>query len=217
MADRTSWTLEGIWVEACNCDYGCPCNYNGFPTKGACQGMVGVKITKGTHGGTKLDGLHVVGAVMWPGAIHEGNGKGAIFIDEEADEKQRAALTRIVTGQDGGMPWEVLATTLSEVKGPFYAPITFEDKGTKTKVSTKGVEAELTPFKNPITGEDHEVHTVVPSGFIWTDANMAMSARNVVKVDGIEFDHTGQNAYYAAFSWSNAELHEGAPHTRFEH
>ena len=36
----------------------------------------------------------------WPGAIHEGNGEAIAFVDERADEAQREALLRIMTGQD---------------------------------------------------------------------------------------------------------------------
>ena len=28
------WELKGTVVVACNCDYGCPCNFNAPPTNG---------------------------------------------------------------------------------------------------------------------------------------------------------------------------------------
>ena len=33
-----SWSLKGTVLVACNCDYGCPCNYNARPTTGDCEG-----------------------------------------------------------------------------------------------------------------------------------------------------------------------------------
>ena len=30
-AVKTSWTLKGQVIIACNCDYGCPCNFNALP------------------------------------------------------------------------------------------------------------------------------------------------------------------------------------------
>ncbi|MGI0024025.1 MAG: DUF1326 domain-containing protein, partial [Nitrososphaera sp.] len=30
------WYLKADYVETCNCDFGCPCNFNGFPTYGYC-------------------------------------------------------------------------------------------------------------------------------------------------------------------------------------
>ena len=32
------WELKGTVVIACNCDYGCPCNFNALPTQGKCEG-----------------------------------------------------------------------------------------------------------------------------------------------------------------------------------
>ena len=208
MADKTPWHIKGEYIEACSCDFGCPCNYSGFPTKGVCEAIVAFKIDKGSHGTTSLDGLKVLEAVKWPKAIHEGNGTAAVFIEESATEEQRNALIRILTAQDGGMPFELLAETVTEVKGPFFMPVTFESNGTKTKASVTGAEAELTPFTNPVSGEEHEVHTVIPGGFIWKDGLVAQSAKNVVNVDGIEFDWTGQNAYFAKVEWSNEDTPE---------
>ena len=210
MAERIPWHMRGDYLEACNCDYGCPCNFNGFPSKGSCEATVVFKIEKGSHGTTLLDGLSVYEVVKWPGAIHDGNGVGAVFIDEKATEEQRDAIIRIITAQDGGLPFEILASTVSEVKGPFFVPITFESNSTKTRVAVEGAEAELTPHTNPVTGEEHEVHTVLPGGFLWTDGLAAKSKVNVSKVAGVEFDWTGQNGYFAKYEWSNEEADTGA-------
>jgi len=209
MADRIPWHIKGEYIEACSCDFGCPCNFNGFPSKGVCEAIVAFKVDKGSHGTTSLDGLKVLSAVKWPSAIHEGNGTLALFVDDSATPEQRDAITRILTAQDGGLPWEILATTVTEFKGPFFVPVTFESNGTKTKASVKGAEAELTPHTNPVTGTEHEVHTVLPDGFVWGDGLAAVAKRNVAKVEGVEFDWTGQNAYFAKISWSNEEAPEG--------
>jgi hypothetical protein len=34
----TKWKLKGTVLIACNCDYGCPCNFNALPTHGHCEG-----------------------------------------------------------------------------------------------------------------------------------------------------------------------------------
>jgi hypothetical protein len=214
MADQVPWNIKGSYIESCSCDYGCPCNFNGFPTKGYCQGAVGLKIEQGSYGDVKLDGVALVGVAKWPGAIHEGNGVIAVFIDDKTKPDQREALGAILTGQAGGLPWEILATTFTEVKGPFFVPVTFEDNGTKSKLSAEGVDIVLEPFKNPVTGEEHEVHTVVPGGFIWADGHVCNSVRNVVKADGIEWDWSGQSGYYAKVEWSNA-AHEAVAGGKF--
>lgn len=204
MAGKTPWTITGTWLEACNCNFGCPCNFDGFPTLGNCEASVGFHVDSGAHGSTRLDGLSVAVAVKWPKAIHDGNGKAAVYIDERADEAQRAALVRILTGQDGGMPWEILAGTLSELVGPHFVPITFEVKGTQSRMAVDGVEMQLEPFRNPVTKEIAEPHTVLPQGFIFRDGTACKAAKNVSTVPGVEFDWTGKNAYYAPIQWSNA-------------
>jgi hypothetical protein len=36
MAEK--WQLSGKVLVACNCDWGCPCNFNARPTTGKCEG-----------------------------------------------------------------------------------------------------------------------------------------------------------------------------------
>ena len=44
------WQLKVDYVEACNCDFGCPCNFSGFPTGGFCEALVGYHIREGRFG-----------------------------------------------------------------------------------------------------------------------------------------------------------------------
>jgi|SRR5205809_7005343 len=54
------WTLKADYVETCNCDYGCSCNFTGFPSNGSCSALVGFHIRQGNYGVVKLDDLDVV-------------------------------------------------------------------------------------------------------------------------------------------------------------
>ena len=40
----TDWYMEGPWIKNCNCDPGCPCDFNANPTAGFCEGLVAMKI-----------------------------------------------------------------------------------------------------------------------------------------------------------------------------
>ncbi len=73
MATQTgpSWTLKGDVLIACNCDYGCPCNFNALPTQGHSEGAWAWYIREGTYGDTDLSGLTVSIAADWPNAIHQ--------------------------------------------------------------------------------------------------------------------------------------------------
>ena len=84
MAQSTAnkWTLKGTVLIACNCDYGCPCNFNALPTHGHCEGGWAWHVQEGRYGSTDLSGLTFSIAADWPRAIHDGNGEAAVLIDE---------------------------------------------------------------------------------------------------------------------------------------
>ena len=202
---QTPYRIKANWLETCNCDSGCNCNFGGFPDHGSCEALIGLSIDEGNFGDVDLSGMKAVLAIKWPKAIHEGNGAAAIFIDESASEAQVGGLATILTGQVGGMPWEILATTLTSLDGPNLVPIKMDVNGRNSGFSIDGIcEAKFTPLINPVTGEENEVHIVFPNGgLIWNDGDSAMTS--VMKVDhgDIKFDHTGQNAIFAPVDWTN--------------
>ena len=52
------WTVRGVEYGNCNCDYGCPCQFNAPTTHGNCQGVLTGHIDEGHFGDTRLDGLN---------------------------------------------------------------------------------------------------------------------------------------------------------------
>lgn len=177
MADA-KWTIKGKEFINCNCSYGCPCQFNGLPSKGFCQAVGGFEIVQGHHGSTKLDGLKFVGIFRWPGAIHEGKGEAAVVIDERANEAQRGALLRILSGQDtkpGATVFAVFASTLEKLHDPIFAPIDFniDINERKARLVVAGVtEGRGEPILNPVTGEKHRVRIDMVDGFEYTEAEI---------------------------------------------
>src|SRR2546423_14975671 len=104
----SDWWLKAELVETCNCAaFACPCNYTAAPTHGDCRSVAVYDIKEGAYGDTRLDGLRLGMLYSWPNAIHEGNGRALVFVDERADEAQRDALAKIGAGQAGpGGPFE---------------------------------------------------------------------------------------------------------------
>lgn len=197
-----AWRMRAKYYEACNCAYGCPCNMSGFPTHGFCEGSVGFEVLDGERDGIDLTGVKVASSVKWPGAIHEGNGTMALFID--AREEQRDAMVAILTAQDPGLPWEILAATVSEIHGPFFETVEIKDADTESQVRvSEKLEMQMASFTNPVTGAKHEAHMVLPDGFIFTDGKICTTAVNRVNADGVAFDHSGNNAYYSEVEWSS--------------
>ena len=118
------WGVSGNVLIACNCDWGCPCNFNARPSKGFCEGGWIWLIEKGHVDGVRLDGLGIALFAKWPGAIHEGGGRAVAFLDSRATDEQRAALTRVARGELGG-PWGLFIKTY-ELPPPTAAR--FEDR-----------------------------------------------------------------------------------------
>jgi len=202
---KTPYRIKGVFLETCNCDSGCNCNFGGFPDHGSCEALIGIKIDEGKIGDTDLSGMKVVMAVKWPKAIHEGDGAAAVYIDESASEEQVGGIATILTGQAGGMPWEILATTLSSLDGPHMKSINMDVNGRNSGFSIDGIcEVKFTPLLNPVTGDENEVHIVFPGGgLIWDDGDNAQTAVMKVDTGAIKFDHTGQSAIFAPVEWTN--------------
>src|SRR5213076_2471141 len=124
MAKGERWQLRVDYVETCNCDFGCPCNFSGYPTDGFCEALVAYHIRDGRFGKVKLDNLDVVYAAAWPKAIHQGGGTLRLYFSQDASAEQRDALLRIFSGQaKGSGPFELFAGTMATIEEPVGAPI----------------------------------------------------------------------------------------------
>ncbi|MGH9975959.1 MAG: DUF1326 domain-containing protein, partial [Nitrososphaeraceae archaeon] len=191
------WTMKADYVETCNCDYGCPCNFSGFPTGGFCNALVLYHITKGSYGqDISLDGLDAIYAASWPKAIHEGNGTLQLFISKEANEEQRRALVNIMSGQAKGEgPFALFAGTMKYVLDPQYVDINAKIDGKRSSFSVPSVvDVQTEAFTNPVTGDEQDTKIQLPKGFIWKLAEAAKSNLMRITTQSLNFDHSGQNA-----------------------
>jgi hypothetical protein len=197
-----AWSMKAKYYEACNCALGCPCNMDGYPTHGRCEANVAFQVVEGDRDGVDLAGAKVAVSVKWPKAIHDGDGDMVVFID--AAEEQRDSVVAILTAADPGLPWEILASTISQIHGPYFESVHIDDAGTASRVSVPGkIEMKMETFTDPVTGEPHEAHMVLPTGFIFTDGHICTTSVNEVDADGLTFDHKGNNAYYSEVEWSS--------------
>lgn len=184
------------YVETCNCDFGCPCNFSGFPTYGFCRALVLYHIREGSCGDEKLDGLDVIYAASWPKAIHEGNGTMQLFISKDASSGQRAALVDIFSGKAKGEgPFALFASTLKYILEPQFVEIKSKIDGKKSGFSVPGIiDVRLESFKNPVTGAEQEVKIQLPNGFIWRLADATKTSVMNILTKNLNFDDSGQNA-----------------------
>jgi hypothetical protein len=196
-----TWHLNGNVLVACNCDWGCPCNFNARPTTGKCEGGWTWHVEDGSYGATQLDGLSFSVYANWPGAIHEGNGEALLLIDERADPAQRAAIETLLEGKVGG-PWEVLGWTWPKVHGPFPVAYELAFDGVKTRIKCGDyVEVECAPIRNPVTGAETHPGVVLPEGIILKRGDLGATTRFTVS-KGIEYDHSGRYMAVGPFSYS---------------
>jgi hypothetical protein len=193
------WNMKADYVETCNCDYGCPCNFNGFPTYGSCQDLLLFHIRSGSYGDTRLDGLDFISAAYWPKAIHEGNGTAQLFITNKANEEQRQALVNISSGQaKGDGPFALFAATYKYFLEPQIVDIKVSLNGKKSSFSVPGImDVQTESFTNPVTGEEQDTKIQLPKGFIWKLAEAAKSKIMRITTQSLNFDHSGKSAFYA--------------------
>lgn len=172
------WELKGVEFINCNCDYGCPCQFNALPTHGDCRAIGAYRFDEGHFGDVDLGGLNVIGVFTWPKAIHEGNGRAFLILDERASEAQRNALLSILSGENtepGKTIWNVFAATFTEVLPPEIRPIHIEiDVEARTgTVRVDGfVEMRGEPIRNPVTGDEFHARIDLPNGFEYSIAEM---------------------------------------------
>ena len=204
-ATATRWAMRGRGYEFCNCDFGCGCNFGGFPNSkdGSCRALVGVEITHGKAGDVDLSGVKCAAVVDWPKAIHEGNGKCVFVVDPATTDKQIEMLSQIFTGKLGGMPWELLGPTF-EVVGLEKAKITVEGQGRKSTFTVDGIgEGRGGAFKNPVTGEEHLANIDLPDGFIWKKGECGQGSFRA-KAGPVSIGAENSNWIFYEFDWSNS-------------
>jgi hypothetical protein len=186
---------------ACNCDYGCPCNFNAPPTKGYCEGGWTWHVETGLYGDTVLDGLTFSVFVKWPGPIHEGNGHALILVDEQADGAQREAIETLVGG-DVGCPWGVLGCKWPTIDGPHAAQYELELDGVNSRLRAGDwVDLAMEPIRNPVSGAEVHPGAVLPEGLVCHEMSFGASKKFVVN-DGVSYDHSGQYTAIAPFEYA---------------
>jgi len=176
-ASPVKWSMEADYLQACSCDYGCPCEFEAPPTQGFCEGVGAWRINRGRYGDVPLDGLSFGFAARWPQEMHKGGGAALLLFDEKANPQQRDALLQICSGKAGGMPFEIIVMTISDLQEPQFVPFQWNLNGRNSTVKIgNAVNIAVEPIKNPVTGEPENVAIDHGTGFIFKRADV-VSAR----------------------------------------
>ena len=140
--------------------------------------------------------------------MHEGNGAAQIFIDESADEAQREALLKILTGQEqepGSTVFNVFASTLTTVHDTVFThielDINVDERQGKLQIAGL-IEATGEPIKNPMTGQPHRARIDLPNGFEYRIAEVASGTTKATA--GITFDLSASHAHFANLHFNSS-------------
>jgi hypothetical protein len=204
---KTPWSISGEEIASCNCAWGCPCQFNALPTTGRCEAFVAWSIEKGHFGDTSLDGVVFAGVYWFPGPVHEGNGKVLHVIDEKATPAQRAAISVLVSGEQGGAAFEIYSAVTPNKLGVISAPITFESERDARvgRIGIPGVgDTRIEPIKNPVTGEPHRARIDLPNGFEYKLAEVGNTVACTVSAAGVSFELSNTYAQLNRFDWKSA-------------
>jgi hypothetical protein len=190
------WRIDGVSFGNCNCDYGCPCQFERRPSHGNCCGFEVGRIDTGHFGAVKLDGLCFALLYAWPGAVFEGNGAMQAIIDERADERQRKALITVLHGgetEEAVTHWWVYHAMSSTVHEPLFKTIAFDVdiEKRRAKVSIPGVlESSGRPIISPATGSEHRVRIDIPNGIEFEMAEIGSASTKATGVIPLALDDT---------------------------
>jgi len=204
----TYWKLKGREFSNCNCEYGCNCQFGGLPDKGSCQAVFGMVIDEGFHGDTDLSGLKIAAVFRWPGAVHEGKGECAAFIDESASDAQRGALLTIMTGGDTdpfATVFAVFASTIETMHVPGFVPIEFEVdiEGRKGRLRIPGrVEMDGEPIRSLVDGSEIRARINLPDGFEYDMAEVGCGTSR--SFEPMVLDHANS---YGQFAYLHLDSH----------
>lgn len=201
-----AWKISGEYMEACNCDYVCPCilsNSAAPATHDNCTVLLIFRIDDGTYGDISLEGLCFAVVARTKPIMSAGDWTLGGVVDEKADPQQRAALMAIVSGDAGGPVAMMRENLVSDFTGVDVRPMDFQIDGFKRSTSVPGL-LDLSiegVASGSVPGEPLYLENAGhPAN---TKLALATSSEMHIHGLGIEWDQSGgNNGHYAPFSWS---------------
>ena len=201
MTPDKNYYLKGHLLGACNCAWGCPCNFEQPPSFGPCEGVYLWQVDTGQYQGVDLAGLVISEVSKFPEAIHLGNGTSVYLVDERANEEQRQAIESMVRTQ---APFSIFIDLTSNFMGFKYVPFLVKIDGINSHATIPGkLDIRLTPMKNPVTGEDELATLNKPTGFTSQIQELCTTSAFKYDGDGLSVDFPGKYAEFCPFEYSS--------------
>lgn len=202
--EGTDWAIKGELALNCNCDVFCPCVVSlgqARPTMGYCQAWLGVRIDNGHYGKSDLSGLNMAMMLDIPGRMSEGNWTAALYVDELADDKQYAALEKIMSGQAGGTTG-LFTMLVGNFLGSRREPVTFstDEEGVRTVSAGRAIFGQV----KPISGPNPEKPVNIDNTGYWMGpvVTVAQGLKSKVRDFGRVWNFDGKSAELCDIDWS---------------
>jgi hypothetical protein len=201
----TKWNAAGEYMEACSCDFLCPCipkNATTPATRDFCKVALTFEIRQGQFGTVPLGGVRFAMFAQSKAVMSAGGWIAGLVIDPAASDEQVQAVAVIASAAGGG-PLGAFAPLISDFRGIERHPIEFTADGHRRSVripgwleqSIEGVASHTVPGECVVI--DNASHPVNKR------LNLATALKSVIRGFGIEWtaapDRT--NGHFAAFSW----------------
>ena len=187
------WNLDTEYIQSCNCEYGCPCNFNGRPSHGNCEALFAYNVRRGSVNGTNLEGVKFAVGAWWPKAIHEGNGTSRLYIDSKATPAQRKVVEELHAGKHAGGVFEIFPKTWAKILPTRAAKIDWKWSGYDSSFTVEGVGGvKSTHIKNPVTNDDFEGKILLPKGIAWKASDVSSVDWSLKDVDAgwnMKYEH----------------------------
>ena len=188
-------------VSGCNCDWGCPCNFEIAPSYGNCEGVYMWHVESGNYNGVSLDGTTFGQFGLFPEAIHLGNGIVFDVIDERLSPEQRQAVETVLTQV---VPFSVFHDLAPNFLGFQYVRMELHLDGIRSGLKIPGVlDLKLGAMKNPVTGEDELATLTKPTGFTANITELCTAKTFTFEVGGKSYNYSGKYGEFCPFDYSN--------------
>jgi hypothetical protein len=198
-----SWKIQGALSETCTCNVPCTCNFGQGPSPHSyCYPFYSYEIRKGNYGDIALDGLHFGSADLQSG--HH------IFIDERADERQRAALRLIVARVIGNASDKDLEKKAKEIAPQIrYTAVKQDYDARRNHLAVAGFGEFAADY---IMGLDSNEPLVVRNNTTWRirDAIKAKTSVYRVKVGQDAIDTKATNSNQGDFEYTDKTDFDGS-------
>jgi hypothetical protein len=197
-----AWSIEGRYIENCNCDVVCPCTWSGLTraaTHERCNVLLGFHIDRGAIEGVDVSGLTFGILADAPRQLTDGGWRVGLLVDDAATDEQAAKLQGVATGELGG-PMAGLAPFIGEVLGMERVPVTFEEGDGTRRVRFGDLAEVAVAHVHSVEGKDMTLGNVPhPAN---TTLTIAPSTLSHVSAFGIDFGAADTSGFTAEFSWS---------------